>query len=640
MRTLALGLLLSSASAAAAAGAADARLLYGAGNEPGAQDALAAALRADPSDEEAYSFLLEILPDSSPAAAAPLEEAARGNLKKSPAKPVYYLGLCKSYRATGDLEKAGAACRAALELDPVFFPSYRELALTHEAAGDGRRALETAAQWAEISGGYKAFAELGRLRSRYGDFAGARTALSRASLLAGKSKDPEAPAWRRRVSSYTSALAAAERKAPAAARAPGGSGADDCAEKAAAANAAGRHREAEEAASACLRKAPGHAGLSEARADASFALGYYESALDDYAKAAAGAGKDRPLIARSLRKKAGIHLRMGAEAAAKASYEEALLAWPKDPELLRELAAFREKRSDHKGAYELYSRLTELDPAAADARAKRDGLEILAMPAEELAADLKARGVPLDEKKKAGPEERELLSSMREAESDGAVDYLKEKLGRLTGLTLERQDDAGKLRLLLTHRGFESWLALSTKDAVKFFEKKDMDFRYIFALRDKEGAPFFEKGGRLTRRGASAYLAARRGTQSWIMPYEDVPASPAAEKARAETGALASEGYEEISEPEYLWLLKKTDCPSEIMPDPPIFMKEVRTPARIRYYICRTCINSSRITDQIVQNIEDYRAGDTKIQSTGGTSFFGRGGVAPPKLCVDGKVFE
>ncbi|KAF0126914.1 MAG: Flp pilus assembly protein TadD [Elusimicrobia bacterium] len=654
MRALALILLLAYAAASAgdtmrhgvpvplppAAGAADARLLYGAGREAEAREALAAALKANPSDEDAYSFLLEILPDASPAAAAPLEETARGNLKKSPTNPVYYLGLCKSYRAAGDMEKAEAACRAALELDPVFHPSYRELALTYEAAGDSRRALETAAQWAEISGGYKAFAELGRLRSRYADFAGARTALARASALAARSKDPEAPAWRRRASSYTSALAAAERKAPSAARGAGRAGADDCAEKAAADNAAGRHREAEEAAAACLRRTPGHAGLLEVLADASFALGYYESALDGYAKAASYAKKDRALIARVLRKKAGIHLRMGAEAKAKESYEEALLAGPEDKVLLRELADFRETRSDHKGAFDLYSRLLELRPGDAGVRRKRDELEVPAMSAEDLAAELESRGVPLDGKRKSGPENREILSSMREAEASGAVDHLKEKLGRLTGLTLERQDGSGKLRLLLTHKGFESWLTLRTRDAVKFFEKKGMDFRHIFSLRDKEGAPFFEKGGRLTRRGASAYLAALGGSESWIMPYEDVPASPAVEKAKTETDSLVSGGYKEIFEPEYLWLMKATDCPQEVMLESPIFMKEIRTPARIRYFICVSCAYSNKITELIALKIEDYRAGNTHIQTTGGTAFFGRAGVAPPKLCVDGRVAE
>lgn len=638
MRALALVLLLAPAAAPArAAGAADARLLYGAGRESEAREALAAAIKADPSDEDAYSFLLEILPDASPAVSA-LGEAAKKNLKTSPRKPVYLLGLCKSYRAAKEAEKAEAACRSALELDPVFFPSYRELALSYEAAGDRRRALETAAQWAEISGEYKAFAELGRLRTRYGDFAGARTALARASSLAGKSKDPEAPAWRRRVSAYTSALAAAERKAPAAARGSGGAAADDCAEKAAADNAAGRHREAEEAASACLRKAPNHPGLLETRADAYFALGYYEPAIENYSGAAAAAKKDRALIARVLRKKAGIHLRMGDAGKAKASYEEALLAGPEDEILLRELAEFREDRADHKGAFELYSRLLGLRPDDADLRARRDELEIPAMSAEELGAELVSRGVRLDEGKKAGPEERELLSSMREAEASGAVDYLKEKLRRLAGLTIERQDANGRLRLLLTHKGFESWLTLRTKDAVKFFEKKGMDFRHIFALRDVEGAPFFEKKGRLTRRGASAYLAALGGAKSWIMPYEDVPSSPAAEKAKAETASAMSGGYSEIYEPEYLWLLKATDCPQEVMTAPPIYLKEIRTPASTRYFICVTCAYRTRITDQIAMMIEDYRAGNTKIQTSGGTAFFGRAAAAPPKLCVDGRV--
>lgn len=640
MRFLALALLLSAAGSAHAAGAADARALYGAGREAEAMEALAARLKAEPSDENAFSFLLEILPDSSPAAAAPLEQAARASLKKAPTNPVYFLGLCKSYRAAGNLEKSEAACRAALELDPVRYAAYRELALTFEAAGDGRRALETAAQWAEISGGYKAFAELGRLRSRYGDFAGARTALSRAAGLAAKSKDPEAPAWRRRAASYTAELAAAERKTPRAARKAAGSAADGCAEKAAAANAADRHREAQEAAAACLLKSPGHAGLLEVRADASFALGYYESALDDYSKAAAAAKKDGALVARALRKKAGIHLRMNAEEKAKAAYEEALLASPDDEVLLRELAEFREERADHKGAYELYSRLLRLRPGDAAVRARRDELEISAMSAEELAAELESRGVPLAGGKKAGPGERELLSSMREAEAEGAVDYLKKELGRLTGLVLERKDGNGKLSLALTHRGFESWLALLTKDAVKFFEKKGMDFRHIFALRDKEGAPFFEKKGRLTRRGASAYLAALGGDKSWIMPYEDVPSSPAAEKARAETSSILAGGYAEIYEPEYLWLLKATDCPSEVMKEPPIYLKEIRTPAATRYFICVSCAYRNKITEIIALKIEDYRAGNTHIQTTGGTAFFGRAGVAPPRLCVDGRVAD
>ncbi|HNT97333.1 MAG TPA: tetratricopeptide repeat protein [Elusimicrobiales bacterium] len=639
MNALVLPLLLAAAPALAG-GAGDARRHYGAGREAEAREALAAAVRADPADEEAYSFLLEILPDSSPAVAS-LGEAARKNLKKGLKKPVYLLALCKSLRAAGEKEKAGAACRSALELDPVFSASYRELALTHEAAGDERRALETAAQWTEISGDYKAWTELGRLRSVYGDFAGARTALARASALAGKSKDPEAPAWRRRAAALTASLARAERKSPSRrGTGPGRKKAEDCAALAAAHNAAGRQREAEETASACLRSAPGHPGLTETLADAYFELGYYEKALELYAGAAEAAGRDRALAGRALRKKAGIHLRMGAGDQARTSYEAALRAYPGDPLLLRELAGFREKNGDHAGAFDLYSRLLKLRPGDKEAAEKLAELEVPAMSPAGLAAELRAREAFPEDGSEAGAEERELLMAMREAEAGGAVDYLKGKLGRLNGLTVERTGPDGSLRLALTRRGYEAWLAARTRDAVGFFERKGMDFRHIFALRDREGAPFFDKKGGLTRRGASAYLKALRGATSWLLPYEDVPDSPAVEKAKAETGALLSGGYEEISEPEYLWLLKKTECPPEVMVEPPIFMKEVRTPARVRYYICRYCIGRNRISDQIAHNIEDYRAGNTEIQSTGGTAFFGRGGSAPPKLCVNGRLSE
>jgi hypothetical protein len=124
------------------------------------------------------------------------------------------------------------------------------------------------------------------------------------------------------------------------------------------------------------------------------------------------------------------------------------------------------------------------------------------------------------------------------------------------------------------------------------------------------------------------------------MPYEDVPASPAAEKARAETSSALAGGYSEISEPEYLWLLKATDCPPEVMPEPPIFLKEIRSPAATRYFICASCSYRSRITDQLVTLVEDYRGGKREVQSSGGTAFFGRGGTAPPRLCVDGRVSE
>jgi hypothetical protein len=166
--------------------------------------------------------------------------------------------------------------------------------------------------------------------------------------------------------------------------------------------------------------------------------------------------------------------------------------------------------------------------------------------------------------------------------------------------------------------------------------------RDIFQLRDLSGAPIFDAGGKLTAEGLEAWRKSADGTKTWLLTYEPVPQSPKALQAEADIKQFTGMGYAEISEPEYLWLLRATDCPDDLMRQPPLSLKTTNDGTRMRYFICsddhKLCMNN--VNRNLPPAIAAYRSGDSDISdSKTSTAFFGTGAVQKHRLCENGKIW-
>jgi hypothetical protein len=106
-----------------------------------------------------------------------------------------------------------------------------------------------------------------------------------------------------------------------------------------------------------------------------------------------------------------------------------------------------------------------------------------------------------------GMDDLSLLQRMKRADED-AVAYLRSRPGGYKPWTITVQE-AGKPRILLTKEGFERYRASITQDAIKFFEAKGGDAKWVLKYTDWDGKRMFDGAGRITEAGEKVYLRAR-----------------------------------------------------------------------------------------------------------------------------------
>jgi len=129
------------------------------------------------------------------------------------------------------------------------------------------------------------------------------------------------------------------------------------------------------------------------------------------------------------------------------------------------------------------------------------------------------------------------------------------------------------------------------------------------------------------------------------MPYDPVPDSAlakASKEAQDKVDAELRQGYQEISEPEYLWLLTATTCTDDIMMNDPINMKMVLDGTNRRYLLCFSdqapCATKPNIV--LPSYIVGYR--ESKHFVPGSSSHAGFFGSGPKKyhFCENGKIWD
>jgi hypothetical protein len=140
--------------------------------------------------------------------------------------------------------------------------------------------------------------------------------------------------------------------------------------------------------------------------------------------------------------------------------------------------------------------LSELGAAPTSASAKE----------QNLIAELWQRRILSPDSNRWTKDDEQLLERLRSAENAGAIQLLRRTYGGLKGWAVSyRKFDEKKAKLRLTKEGFEKYLFLRSQQAVKYFDKKEIGAKQIFALRDIEGRTLFTSNGLLTEAGQTLF---------------------------------------------------------------------------------------------------------------------------------------
>ena len=639
--------LLAAAALFCAAGGAR---LYSADRGPARAEEALAALGPATDSRELLLRAVELAGDPAAGRSAALEASARRLLAKDPSDYAGYLALCKYLRGAGRAQEAVSNCRRALELDPTLYPVYRELGLAYAAAGNPRKASETLEQGVELSSSsYKARYDLASLFEARGDLERAALQYGRALPLAAKDKGEDAAYYQalikagsRRTAGKRSAARTKPRTAPRPSAQASPKEAENCLDKFKTEFLKDNLGSALAQSDACLKLLPASAPLAAERAPLLVRLGRYEEGVKEYERAALLYSPNPQMAAFCRIKAAETWLKLGDSGKAVAQYQLALKANPRDLNALKGLASAQEARSDMKGALETYGEILKAAPGDEKARIRREELRAGSLTDKEVLQELVLRQAADPAKAAPSEEDLKLFKNIRAAELAGGVDYVRARAPSAKGLIAQRKAGEGP-RLVLTAAGYKAYIFHATRDAIKFLEGEGIGLREMFQLRTLAGDKAFDAAGKLTPEGEELWRTSAKGKKNWLLPYEPVPASPQAVQANKEITELEKSGYREISEPEYLWLLKVTTCPEDVLKTPPLNVKEIRDGARSRYMLCyqasEICMTNENI--KLPQLVEQYRSGEADL--SGGeshTGFFGGAASKKRRFCENGRIWR
>ncbi len=314
-----------------------------------------------------------------------------------------------------------------------------------------------------------------------------------------------------------------------------------------------------------------------------------------------------------------------------------------DPFWLRKYSQLAEDLGDYKAALEAISSIKEKENIDIS---RIEYLKDRALTDEEIIRDLIKRQVITEGTSFLNPYEKKLFFSMREVERNGACDYIRKKYMGYAELlieTLEGKDFTYKLTL----KGFNLYMRDISQKAVRFFEKKGIPLNEVFALRTLKGENYFDKTGKLTDEGLSAYLSCLidENSKNWLRSYEEVPASDRSDdsaETNQEIQALLSRGYMEVSQSEYQWLMHETDCPESVLMSAPCDMKSIKVKDRLRYFSCYKEGICSKEAMMISIYVLNYRNGNAKeiAQKSTHRGFFGSGPDVKRKFCYKNKLWN
>ena len=544
-------------------------------------------------------------------------------------------------------------CRKALELEPVNTRIYEEKGLLHEAMGESVQAVDAWKMATEIdSRDWRGHYRLGMGLAKAGKNEQAADSLKKAIIAGQFSKDRVFREKVNQIKSLMNRLSAGSgsrtvKSTPADSENPKIKPADPvkaaaCVKKAKKFAAEKRPKRAEREYSACVSLDPENADARIGLADLYMGDGRITKAKKEFIAALELIpGGDKKAGYCSFRLGI-IYGRLGEHKSAAESYIRTFAADGTDADAASGAALSLEKLRQCAQAMEYFKKSLELKPGGKEASAGLNRCEIETIGQEAVLAELKMRQAIDPAAAAVTEDEKKLFVWMRNADYEGGVDLLRANGYPLAGYVAERRDDTGRVRLMLTIEGYRVYVKIQAKQAIKLFQKKGVNTKYAFMLRDMGGKPLFYSDGTLTPEGNDVYREALSGNKKWIMPWDPVPAPENGPEAKEIKDLLAS-GYIEIAEPEYLWLLRATDCPEEILAKD-CGIKKINPQLKTRYFmpygepseLLRVKLG---LTINLDSYIFKYRNGDQEIPEGMSSNFFGTGGVERHKYCENGKIW-
>lgn len=319
-----------------------------------------------------------------------------------------------------------------------------------------------------------------------------------------------------------------------------------------------------------------------------------------------------------------------------------------DTELLSKYADALEKSNDKVSAIEIYRRINIIKPSQ-KLQEKIDEMKIEIMSDEDILNDLKTRGFIEKEKVILLPPEKKLFLSVKLSERNGAIKYLSETYPGYANIIWKNPSDPQDIKM--TYAGYSLYIRYVSQNFIKIIEKEALDPRDIFKVRDQNGFDIFDKNGNLTYEGLKCYYDYEKNKKkNWYFQYETLPKiiqqesylnSEKQEEFVKKKKELEKLGYEEIAETEYLWLLKATNCPEDVLLSAPCYLKKLDSGNGTRFFMCMKEGMCNTIQTSLASYITSYRNGNTDIPTnTAVSNFFGKPASSKKRFCENGKIWQ
>lgn len=245
-------------------------------------------------------------------------------------------------------------------------------------------------------------------------------------------------------------------------------------------------------------------------------------------------------------------------------YEASLKFEPANINSLVGKGICEEKTGNYQKAAEYFKKALAVDFTNIVARERLIDLEPMILSHEEIISTMKERNILDPQALDYQEQDFELLKKMLTAEKNKAITYLSDKYnGKIPpGLIVEKFPGKLYARKMLSYSGYNDLIFLLSKDAIDLF-MKEASYNEILKLRDLEGNPIFDEKGILTDAGLAAYNMSLNGQRAYLLPSEPIPSS--AKKADMIVKKLIKQGYEEITNTEYAYVMEKTRCSEQTL---------------------------------------------------------------------------
>lgn len=143
---------------------------------------------------------------------------------------------------------------------------------------------------------------------------------------------------------------------------------------------------------------------------------------------------------------------------------------------------------------------------------------------QQLLREMRQRRIIDSDASSWSPDNMKLLLRIRWVEDAGGLYLIKRRFKRLKGLTVIHRPGGGEKPVTrITREGFDRYLVLKTQRALRYFEKRGVDAKWVFSLTDIKKRKLFDESGHLTEWGDVLYTRASLGKPVfWLTSWGEI----------------------------------------------------------------------------------------------------------------------